>query len=63
MKKGFSVFGILVFAVIVIAGYEFALDKFHGKSFEVFNYKIRITSCGPRVNDRIDTIEEKVKKQ
>ena len=63
MKQGFSIFGILVYSVLLIAGYHYALNHFSGEKFKVFNYQIKITRCGPKMDDRIDKIEKQVKPQ
>jgi len=51
--------GTLVFSIILIVGYHFALQKFAGYHFQVFNYKVTITKCGPVMHDRIKKLEKR----
>ena len=62
MKRGFNILGILVYSIILLFGYHYALNRFAGKHFKAFNYDVVITRCGPTMNDRIDKIEKQVKK-
>lgn len=60
MKEGFGIFGIIVYSVLLICGYHWTLNHYDGEQFKVFNYNIRITKCGPKLVDRIDSIEKRV---